>query len=166
MIKSMSSKPIRAPYRSRWQNGAAECWVGSCRRELLDSLIVFNAAHPRRLAREYLRYYHEDRTHDGLGKDSPEKRVVERRKGAPSRLVCPVSVGSAIGTRGVQEHEKALGESIPRSISSWLVPPTAVPSGESSSKRARSLSGKLWEWKIGFPQAHSRGESTMAHSRI
>jgi len=50
MIKSMSSKPIRTAYRSPWQNGVAECWVGSCRRELLDHEIVFNEAQHHGLA--------------------------------------------------------------------------------------------------------------------
>jgi hypothetical protein len=93
MIKSMSSTPIRTAYRSPWQNGVAERWVGSCRRELLDPVIVFNAAHLRRWVREYLRYYHEDRAHDGLGKDTPEKRPVEPRKAALSRLVAMPRVG-------------------------------------------------------------------------
>ena len=71
----MSSELIRAAYQSPWQSGVAERWVGSCRRELLDHVIVFDEAHLRSLVREYLRYYHaEDRTHDGLGKDTPEKR--------------------------------------------------------------------------------------------
>ncbi len=93
MIISMTSRPIRTAHRSPWQNGVAERWVGSCRRELLDYVIVFNEAHLRRLVREYLPYYHEDRTHDGLGKDTPENRPVERRKTAPSRLVAMLRVG-------------------------------------------------------------------------
>jgi hypothetical protein len=66
--------------------------VGSCRRELLDPGIVFNEAHLRRLVLEYFRYYHEDRTRDGLGKDSPEKRPVEQRKAVRSRLLAIVRV--------------------------------------------------------------------------
>ena len=29
-----------------------------------------NESHLRRLAQEYIRYYHQDRTHDGLNKDT------------------------------------------------------------------------------------------------
>ncbi len=47
VLKCMGSKLIRAAYRSPWQNGAAERWVGSRRRELLDHVIVFNEAHLR-----------------------------------------------------------------------------------------------------------------------
>jgi putative transposase len=63
---------IRASYRSPWQNGVAERWVRSFRNELLDHVIVLNDAHLKRLARDYLRYYHDDRTHDGLDKDTPQ----------------------------------------------------------------------------------------------
>ena len=61
----MGSQPIRTAYRSLWQNGIAERWVGSIRRELLDHVIVLNRRHLRRLLNEYIRYYHEDRTHLG-----------------------------------------------------------------------------------------------------
>src|SRR5882724_11497479 len=33
------SQPIRTAFRSPWQNGVAERWVGSCRRDLLDHVI-------------------------------------------------------------------------------------------------------------------------------
>jgi hypothetical protein len=35
---------------------------------------VVNQGHLRSLVREYLGYYHEDRTRDGLGKDTPDQR--------------------------------------------------------------------------------------------
>ena len=44
------------------------------RRELLEHLIVLNEAHLRRLLRGYVSYYHQDRTHDALGKETPEGR--------------------------------------------------------------------------------------------
>jgi putative transposase len=51
-------------------NGIAERWVGSCRRELLDHVIPLNEQHLRRLVRDYVGYYQEDRIHDALGKDT------------------------------------------------------------------------------------------------
>jgi putative transposase len=65
----------------------------SCRRELLDQVMVFNEAHLRRLVCEYLGYYHADRIHDGLGKDTPEMRPVERREAGHSTLVALPRVG-------------------------------------------------------------------------
>lgn len=93
VLESLRSRLIRTAYRSPWQNGVAERWVGSCRRELLDHVIILNEAHLRRLIREYLRYYHVDRTHDGMGKDTPEKRPVERREAGHGRLVALPRVG-------------------------------------------------------------------------
>jgi hypothetical protein len=37
-----------------------------CRRDLLDHMIVLKERHLKRLLAEYVRYYHEDRTHLGL----------------------------------------------------------------------------------------------------
>ena len=39
--------------------------------------IALNEAHVRRLGREFLAYYHEDRTHLGLDKDTPSERPIE-----------------------------------------------------------------------------------------
>jgi putative transposase len=57
-------------------NGVAERWIGSCRRELLDHLIVLNEADLRRLIGVYISYYHLDRIHDSLEKDTPTRRPV------------------------------------------------------------------------------------------
>ena len=67
-VKAMGSQSIRAAFRSPWQNGIAERWVGSVRRDLLDHVMVLNQKHLRQLLNEYIRYYHEDRTHLGLGR--------------------------------------------------------------------------------------------------
>ena len=53
----------------------AERWVGSVRRDLLDHVIPLHERHLRRLLAEYIRYYHDDRTHLGLGKDTPGGRI-------------------------------------------------------------------------------------------
>ncbi len=76
--KALGTESVRTAFRSPWQNGVAERWVGSCRRDLLDHVIVLNERHLRRLMREYIRYYHEDRTHLGLAKDTPAERPVAR----------------------------------------------------------------------------------------
>jgi transposase InsO family protein len=72
--KGMGSEPVRTAFRSPWQNGVAERWVVSCRQDLLDHVIVLNERHLKRLVAKYVRYYHEDRTHLGLAKDTPASR--------------------------------------------------------------------------------------------
>ena len=81
-VRAMGSKPTRTSFQSPWQNGVAERWVGSCRRDLLDHVIAFNERHLTRLLAEYVRYYHEDRTHLGLGKETPHRRAAQRRRGS------------------------------------------------------------------------------------
>src|ERR1700690_2374827 len=74
-VEALGSQPLRTAFRSPWQNGIAERWVGSVRRDLLDHVIVLNERHLRRLLKDYVRDYHEDRTHLGLGKNTPGGRV-------------------------------------------------------------------------------------------
>jgi transposase InsO family protein len=76
-LKASDIRPIRTSSRSPWQNGIAERWVGSARREMLDHVIPLNEQPLRRLGRDYLAYYHEDRTHIGLEKTTPARRPVE-----------------------------------------------------------------------------------------
>ena len=77
-VKGFGIQPKRTSFRSPWQNGVAERWVGNCRRDLLDHVIVLNDRHFKRLMNEYVRYYHEDRTHLGLDKQTPAGRNAEK----------------------------------------------------------------------------------------
>jgi len=63
-IRSMDIKAVRTAVGCPWQNGVAERWVGSCRRELLDHVIAISESHLKRLLSSYVEYYHQDRTHD------------------------------------------------------------------------------------------------------
>ena len=45
---------MRTSIRSPSQNGVAERWLGSVRRELFDHIIPLNEYHLRRLGRDYL----------------------------------------------------------------------------------------------------------------
>jgi len=74
-IRSMKINPVRTWFESPWQNGIAERWVGSCRRQLLDHVIALNQRHLKRLLSEYVSYHHADRTHLGLGKGTPGYRI-------------------------------------------------------------------------------------------
>jgi putative transposase len=80
-VRSMAIRPVRTSFQSPWQNGIAERWVESCRRDLLDHVIAFNERHLKRLLSDYVRYYHEDRTHLGLGKETPAGRVRSTDRG-------------------------------------------------------------------------------------
>ena len=80
-VRSMAIRPVRTSFQSPWQNGIAERWVESCRRDLLDHVIAFNERQIKRLLSDYVRYYHEDRTHLGLRKETPAGRVQSTDRG-------------------------------------------------------------------------------------
>jgi transposase InsO family protein len=88
--RSMKIQTVQTSYQSPWQNGVAERWVESCRRDLLDHVIAINERHLKRLFSDYVRYYHEDRTHLGLGKETPGGRV-------PSIVEGPVVASRRLG---------------------------------------------------------------------
>ena len=92
-IKALGTKPVRISYRSPWQNGTAERWISSCRRELLEHVVVFGERHLVRLVRDYLHYYHEDRCHLGLNKDTPYKRPITTRTSPAAKVVALPRVG-------------------------------------------------------------------------
>src|SRR5208283_4560777 len=85
-LKATGLKPKRTSIQSPWQNGTAERWVGSCRREILDHVIAINERHLLRLLRDYVSYYHQDRIHDSLEKDTPYKRATEQKPAASAKV--------------------------------------------------------------------------------
>ena len=76
-VNNLGVRQIRISPRSPWQNGYAERWVGTLRRELLDHVIVLGERHLLRLVRQHVAYYNSDRPHMSLGGDSPVTRDVE-----------------------------------------------------------------------------------------
>ena len=89
-VRSLKMSPVRTSFESPWQNGVAERWVESCRRDLLDHVIAVNERHLKRLLSEYVRYYHEDRTHLGLRKGTPDYRI---RSTASGRVLSEERLG-------------------------------------------------------------------------
>ncbi len=92
-VRALDIHPIRTSYRSPWQNGTAERWIGSCRRELLEHVVVLGERHLVRLVRAYISYYHEDRCHLGLYKDTPNLRAVSQRPSPTAKVVALLRVG-------------------------------------------------------------------------
>jgi len=76
-LKATGLKPKRTSIQSPWQNGTAERWVGSCRREIQDHIIPLDERHLLRLMRDYVSYHQQDRVHDSLQKDTPDQRPIE-----------------------------------------------------------------------------------------
>ena len=78
-IKGMGITEVPISFQSPWQNCYVERLIGSVRRECLDHLIVFNEKHLKKILTSYFEYYNQDRTHLGIGKDSPLERPVQPR---------------------------------------------------------------------------------------
>jgi transposase InsO family protein len=92
-LKATGLEPKRTSVRSPWQNGTAERWIGSCRREIIDHIIALNEEHLRRMVRDYIRYYEEDRIHDSLDKDTPNRRPVQPKPATEARVVAQPRLG-------------------------------------------------------------------------
>ena len=91
-IKSFEIDPKRTAFRSPWQNGTAERFVGSVRRELLDHVVVLNEDHLRRLLWEYVDYYNDERVHISIS-DAPVGRPIESRPSDSATVIGLPRVG-------------------------------------------------------------------------
>jgi len=78
-VENLGIEQLRITPRSPWQNGHAERWVGTLRRELLDHVVVLGERHLLRMVRDYVGYYNADRPHMAIARDAPVARAVERR---------------------------------------------------------------------------------------
>lgn len=92
-LTSTGLTPKRTSVQAPWQNGIAERWIGSCRRELLDHVIALSESHLRRLIRDYVNYHHEDRIHDSLQKDTPNQRAVESKPFSAATVISRARLG-------------------------------------------------------------------------
>ena len=92
-LKATGFEPKRTSIQAPWQNGTAERWIGSCRREILDHIIPVNEEHLRRVIREYICYYKQDRIHDSLSKDTPSGRPLEAMPATGARLTALPRLG-------------------------------------------------------------------------
>ncbi len=76
-VEGMGLGQVVIAAHSPWQNGYAERFIGSLRRECLDHVIALDERHLLRIVRSYVAYYNKTRTHLSLGKDPPEPRPAQ-----------------------------------------------------------------------------------------
>jgi transposase InsO family protein len=76
-VDNLGIRQLKIAARSPWQNGYAERFVGTLRRELLAHLIVLGERHLLRAVRAYVTYYNDDRPHMAPRGDAPGARPVE-----------------------------------------------------------------------------------------
>lgn len=76
-VRNLGINEVRTAPQSPWQNPYVERIIGSIRRDCLDHLIIGNANHLKRKLTSYIEYYHQDRTHLGLEKETPHRRSTQ-----------------------------------------------------------------------------------------
>ncbi len=92
-IKGMGIEEVISAYRSPWQNPFVERVIGSIRKDCLDYMIVLNEGHLKRILKSYFEYYHNDRTHLGLEKDTPMERPVQPKPCESAKIIKLPRVG-------------------------------------------------------------------------
>jgi len=78
-VKNLGTSEVKTAPQSPWQNPYCERIIGSIRRECLVHMIILNENHLKRGLSDYFEYYHHDRTHLGLGKETPYRRPTQKR---------------------------------------------------------------------------------------
>jgi len=67
ILKREGVRPVRCPIRAPNYNAFAERFVRSIKDECLDRMILFGEAPLRRVLREYVTHYHNERNQQGVG---------------------------------------------------------------------------------------------------
>ena len=92
-VKNMDINEVISAPQSPWQNPFVERVIGSIRRECTDHVIVFSKTHLKKVLADYFNYYHKDRTHLSLVKDTPNGRPIETRPTGKSKVIALPRVG-------------------------------------------------------------------------
>jgi transposase InsO family protein len=107
VIDDLGLRPQRTAFQSPWQNGTAERFVGTVRRELLDHVVVLNENHLRHLLRDYVEYYNAERVHTSMG-DAPQVESSNQSPGARRvSLACRELAVFTVDTRGARLRDQA-----------------------------------------------------------
>ena len=74
VFKSTGARIILTPLMAPLANSFAERWVGSCRREALDWMLILNQRHLDVVVREYCQHYNDERPHRSRNLRPPASR--------------------------------------------------------------------------------------------
>jgi putative transposase len=69
---------IRSAVQAPRMNSIMERWIGSCRRELLDRILIWNQRHLMMVLREYEDFYNSRRPHRALDQAAPLRPLPDR----------------------------------------------------------------------------------------
>jgi putative transposase len=88
-------KIIKSPVRTPRANAIMERWVGSCRREILDRILIVNARHLRQVLAEYETHFNTHRPHRALAHAAP-LRPLSATAAADIKVIRRDRLGGAI----------------------------------------------------------------------
>ncbi len=71
VIQSQGARVIFTPLMASRANAHAERWIGSCRRECLDRMLIVNQRHLESVVGEYCLRYNDERPHRSRGLRPP-----------------------------------------------------------------------------------------------
>jgi transposase InsO family protein len=75
LLRDSGVKPLRLPARSPILNAFAERFVRSAKSECVARIVPLGEGHLRAALREFIRHYHEERPHQGLGNERIEPKT-------------------------------------------------------------------------------------------
>jgi transposase InsO family protein len=79
-VRAMGVKQVLSAPRSPWHRAYVERLISTLRRECLDHLIVFHERSLHWHLRTFVDYYHRNRVHLALEKDTPEPRPIQQQE--------------------------------------------------------------------------------------
>jgi putative transposase len=77
VLAGAGTRTVLCNVRTPRMNAIAERWIGGCRRELLDRILIWNQAHLRRILCQYETHHNQHRPHRSLNSAAPLKPLPE-----------------------------------------------------------------------------------------
>jgi putative transposase len=74
IFESGGARVILTPLMAPRANAHVERWIGSCRRECLDWMLIASEGHLRRVLKEYVLHYNDERPHRSRDLRPPSSR--------------------------------------------------------------------------------------------
>lgn len=72
VLEEFDCESFKTPPRCPWENSFIERFFGSLKREMFYRVNVVDNQHARELSFDYMRYYNQDRPHQGIGGQIPD----------------------------------------------------------------------------------------------
>jgi putative transposase len=117
---SLDADVIKIPVRVPVANAICERFVGSIRRELLDRILIVNAAHATSVLREYEAHFNPHRPHRSLSQAAPLRALPPVPADPTAAVIRSDRLGGLIHEAGYPFHCPNRGNPLTqRSCSSW-----------------------------------------------